>query len=329
MTGAEEFLDWLVSSRGLSPATRVAYARGLRDFEQEMRVEDPAAITAATLDRYMGRLYGRELAASTRAGRVFALKAYLRWCTRRGLIASNPGADFRPPIVKADRIPVLTSAEVRRIVEAKLQPAPRGKHENERRYLARLAATGLREVRDSAMFALEYYCGLRVAEVGTLRLEDFFRDGNGQGRIRLMGKGAREPVIMEVATGAARLLDVYLARRAGEPEHPALFAPIWGKFRDHSGLGISSNRVRAYLLERVELAGIDPAGRKITPHIFRYSLATHLFEEKMDPASIAAIMRHRSVETTLRYIRLGSALSLSRQANALLERRGRRVAAAS
>ena len=43
----------------------------------------------------------------------------------------------------------------------------------------------------------------------------------------------------------------------------------------------------------------------VSPHVFRYSIATHLDEEGVDIRYIEEFLRHKSISTTSRYIKQG------------------------
>jgi len=75
-------------------------------------------------------------------------------------------------------------------------------------------------------------------------------------------------------------------------------------------------RAEKILKKRVALAGIQPRGRRISPHSFgRYSRATHWKEEGVPLDEISALLRHKRIETTRRYIRLGPVKSMKRRAD--------------
>jgi integrase len=72
------------------------------------------------------------------------------------------------------------------------------------------------------------------------------------------------------------------------------------------------------LRKQVALAGIEPNGRRISPHIFRYTLATHLEEAGWHPQKIMRVLRHKSITTTLKYIRRSPLRRLSARANRVI-----------
>jgi site-specific recombinase XerD len=71
--------------------------------------------------------------------------------------------------------------------------------------------------------------------------------------------------------------------------------------------------------------GIVAGGRRISPHVLRHSLATHLLDRGVDIRKVQLLLRHRSIATTEKYLhanvdRLGAVLARSSP----LEARGRK-----
>ena len=176
-------------------------------------------------------------------------------------------------------------------------------------------------LRDSAMLGLCYAVGLRSGEIASLRVSDLTRDDRGGTFVRLFGKWAKEPKNAFVDKRVAALLEAFLLERQELGQaHPALFCPIGPRPRGSkaTSAGIDQARVSQILERRIREAGIQRRNRRLTPHTFRYTRATHLYEAGLPLLEIRDFLRHRSIETTMRYIRLGSSKSIEKRANAKL-----------
>ncbi len=65
--------------------------------------------------------------------------------------------------------------------------------------------------------------------------------------------------------------------------------------------------MRLIFHQRWKDSGLRPRGRRISPHILRHSLATHLLKSGADVRQVQQVLRHRCLTTTQRYLHTGSA----------------------
>lgn len=134
--------------------------------------------------------------------------------------------------------------------------------------------------------------GLRASEISTLEVGSIHRDsitvrGKGHGR----GLEVDQPIPPEVRAE----LDRYLAWRARQrPISDRLV--IW-RGNEH----VDPENARIILYGRVRKLG-ESVGVRVTPHALRRLYATTMYEAGVDIMTISRLMRHASVETTMRYI---------------------------
>jgi len=141
--------------------------------------------------------------------------------------------------------------------------------------------------RDKAIFYLLYACGIRVSELCGLNLSHV-----GDLEVRVKGKGGKERIV-PIAKAAIDAIDAYLlTRKAGEEE------PL---FLGKNGRRIRRESVWALVKVYAKKAGI---AKKISPHTFRHSFATHLLERGADLRIIQELLGHASIATTDRYTHL-------------------------
>jgi integrase len=219
-----------------------------------------------------------------------------------------------------ERIPVLTRVEVARIT-FRCPPAPRpvrGRREPREFFDRRLEQYNLVELRDRALLALVYDIPLRGGEPSLLERRDY---DEVRGEIDVRGaKWQSEPFTAPLLEPTKVLMSLYLEalRRSRWNEHPALFPPLGVRRADSKRpfSGIGPFEVYRILKKRVALAGIQARGRRISPHSFgRYSRATHWKEDGVPLDEISALLRHKRIETTRRYVRLGPVKSMKRRAD--------------
>src|SRR5688572_26458406 len=86
---------FMATLAGASPHTRAAYQRDVGDFvawAERGACAGPAALDRRVLRRYLALLDTRRLAPSSIARKASALRAYVRWLARQGVIAGDVGA---------------------------------------------------------------------------------------------------------------------------------------------------------------------------------------------------------------------------------------------
>ncbi|WP_372745921.1 site-specific tyrosine recombinase XerD [Lutibacter sp.] len=140
-----------------------------------------------------------------------------------------------------------------------------------------------------------YSCGLRVSELINLKISDLFFD---EGFIRVLGKGNKERFV-PINTQTQKYILFYI-------NSIRVHIDIQKKYEDI----IFLNR-RGKILTRVMIftiiknlaikAGIK---KKISPHTFRHSFATHLLERGADLRAIQQMLGHESITTTEIYMHL-------------------------
>jgi site-specific recombinase XerD len=116
------------------------------------------------------------------------------------------------------------------------------------------------------------------------------------GQVRVLGKGAKERVVL-IGAPAERALQAYLENgrrtllRLGDPRTTALFL---NRFGYRLSISMFTRSLSAYAVR----AGIE---RPITPHMLRHSFATHLLDGGADLRSVQELLGHESPGTTQIY----------------------------
>lgn len=131
---------------------------------------------------------------------------------------------------------------------------------------------------------LLYSTGLRRNELLQLKLEDIDRD-NMQIWVR-NGKGKKDRYV-QLGNGVLKFMDEYIA----------LFNP-----QEYLIEGIHDQYSASSLAQIINSAA-KKAGvaKKVTPHKFRHSYATHLLEDGVDTRFIQELLGHASIKTTQIY----------------------------
>ena len=274
----ERFASHLADERRLSPNTVDAYRRDLGQLVTFLG-RGHGSFASATHDdlrRFLAQQSTRGYARASIARRVGAIRTFFRWAAVRGLVPTDPSESLgRPKVVS--RLPsVLRPRGAAALVEA-----PRaGEEAND---IDRAVV-----LRDRAILELLYGSGLRVGEVTGLTLDRLDLD---RARVLVLGKGSKEREV-PLSDPAVDALEEYL-RDGRDLLAPGSDAHL---FHNRRRRPATPRDVRAMV---ARLAG--PTGRRITPHTFRHSFATHLLEGGADIRAVQELLGHASVATTQRY----------------------------
>lgn len=132
--------------------------------------------------------------------------------------------------------------------------------------------------RNNLILDFLFYSGLRVSELVNIRHRDW-QDNS----LRIHGKGNKIRYVF---------IPDFLVKhiKFGSPEY---------LFTDTQGQKIDAPRIRAIVRQRTQLAGIN---KWVSPHTFRRSFATLLYNKDVKINTISKLLGHSSIETTMGYI---------------------------
>ncbi len=263
---ARAFADFL-RLKGLSIQTLDHYLRTLRDLcrHAQLGERSPGELTTAELRSYAADLQRRSLRPKTIASRVTDVKRFFAFLLTEGLIETDPSRRLPHPNVPKMLPKALTFEETRRLLAALSEDKPRW-------------------LRDKVLIVLMYACGLRVAEVVSIRLEQFDLE---DGTLRVTGKGDKERRLYlkpQVVAVLRRYLEV-----VGPAEY--LFP---SPYQAH----LSTDQAQAILKRYVRKAGLPD---HVSPHTLRHSVATHYLLGGAPITFVQAFLGHANLATTGRY----------------------------
>jgi len=210
--------------------------------------------------------------------RLATLKSLFSSLERFGLIPNNPLLGFRCEIKIGISMPRTIAPSTVKLLLRAVRNQP-----------IRTKSIASRRTRETAIVETLFSTGMRVSEVVALNLEHIDMERLA---IRVQGKGNREREIPIVSEAFKESLAKCLAERWHSEAHP--HDPL---FTNRNGMRLSDQSIRAVL--RRHSKEID-VGR-ITPHMFRHTLATLLLEEGADIRNIQRLLGHSSIATTTIY----------------------------
>ena len=142
--------------------------------------------------------------------------------------------------------------------------------------------------RNRAILETLYSCGLRVSELCNLKLSELYFE---EGFMKVEGKGSKQRLV-PISPRAIKEIRLYFTDRNLMKIKPGFEDFV---FISNFGKNISRIMVFHIIKELAERIGLK---KKISPHTFRHSFATHLLEGGANLRAIQCMLGHESIGTT-------------------------------
>ena len=269
------FLEYLTVELGLAENTRLAYARDLRLFAQEVG-KATTAVTREDIIGYITQLKKKQYAASSIARKLAAIKGFFRFMTVEGNLPMDPSE-----VVEAGHKGIIL-------------PKVLSREEVEKLLLAPDLATA-EGYRDRTMLEVLYATGMRVSELLNLPTAGV---NLPMKYLLAYGKGSKERII-PLGHYALGYIEKYLSvvrpqLVKDKLDSPILFLTLWGH-------PMTRQRFWQIIKGYGHKAGIQ---KELTPHILRHSFATHMLDNGADLRTVQELLGHADISTTQIYTHL-------------------------
>ena len=142
--------------------------------------------------------------------------------------------------------------------------------------------------RNRAILETLYSCGLRVSELCNLKLSELYFE---EGFIKVEGKGSKQRLV-PISPRAIKEIRLYFT-----DSNLMKIKPGFEDFVFISNFGKNISRIMVFHIIK-ELAERIGLKKKISPHTFRHSFATHLLEGGANLRAIQCMLGHESIGTT-------------------------------
>lgn len=270
----EAFLSYLRVERQLSPLTLSSYSRQLEtlmSMASEMNIANWQQLDAGKVRMLAARSKRGGLGAASLALRMSALRSFLDFMVRQGLLSVNPAKGISTPRAPRHLPKNIDVDEVNRLLDIDLNDP--------------LA------VRDRAMLELMYGAGLRLSELIGI---DCKHIDLASGDVWVLGKGSKERKLPIGRTAVIWVEHWLELRELFAPEDDAMFL-------SNQGRRISARNVQKRFAEWGVKQGVNS---HIHPHKLRHSFATHVLESSGDLRAVQELLGHANLSTTQIYTHL-------------------------
>ena len=277
----ERFLDHLVLAAGRSANTLLSYRRDLiryQRFCESHGVSDPGSVGPQTVGEFLEKLTREKMSPATVARALSAVRSFHRYLLHSGIVTKNPARSIRTPRLPRKLPGVVSVGQMQKILASPDSKIPQ-------------------DIRDRALLALLYGCGLRVSEAAGIRVEDV---DFAEKFVRVLGKGSKERLV-PFGRSTERALKTYLNGPRLRQEATMVADRL---FLGRGGKGLSRMGIWLIVRKAAQKAGLE---KRVHPHTFRHSFATHLLQAGADLRSVQAMLGHSSVSTTQIYTHLDRA----------------------
>ena len=268
----KDFRTYLRLEKSLSENSIEAYSDDVMKLESYFNSRNsgmmPGSISYQDLRDFLMWFSENNDNARTQSRVISGTRAFFRFLLIENEINENPSTLLESPRIGLKLPEVLSVEEIDRIIAVIDLSKPDGH-------------------RNKAIIETLYGCGLRVSELVNLRFTDIH---SGEGFVTVTGKGNKQRLV-PISNKALKEIDNYKTIRNSLPV-------IYDQnivFLNRRGRRLTRAMIFTIIKNLAAKAGIR---KKISPHTFRHSFATHLIEGGADLRAVQEMLGHESILTT-------------------------------
>lgn len=284
----KRYIAYLTHIKRASEHTIRGYQTDL-DLFTEFLQDHKYSLLLSEIDRvkirlFLSHLYEQKKSKTTIQRRTSSLRSFFNHLIKEKIITSSPMSGIDSPR-RQKKLPVFL--EYSQVEVLFSQPDTSS-------YLGQ---------RDRAIMELFYSSGIRLSELVSLNKTEFDPVNN---LIKVMGKRKKERVCPITDTASywihtylenpERILDT--KEHKAERDSNAIFLNKWGT-------RLTTRSIDRFFEKYRKACGFS---EKITPHVIRHTIATHLLEGGMDLKTIQNLLGHSSLSTTTIYTHVSTKL---------------------
>jgi integrase/recombinase XerD len=273
-----EYRNYLVLEKAFANNTIEAYLRDLTklaDFSLvNLEIKDCTKLNTENIRLFIINLHEQKASSKSQARILSSLKSFYNYIELEECISVNPFSKIDNPTIEGKLPEILSLKEVDSVIKS-------------------VDLSGKFGERNRTILETLYSCGLRVSELVNLQCSRLFLD---EGFIIVLGKGSKErliPLNKTLSTYLKNYLHLIRSHQNICAGHEDFV------FLNNRGKKLTRVMIFTIVKRQSIKAGIT---KKVSPHTFRHSFATHLLEGGADLRAIQSLLGHESISTTEIYL---------------------------
>lgn len=276
----KQFKSYLKLERSLSANSIEAYLLDVEKLSQYVEMTHPTLspmqLSYKHLQGFVQYVNELGMSAHSQARILSGIKGFYKYLVFEELMDKDPTSLLEGPKLGRRLPDTLGYLEIEQLLEGIDLSTPAGG-------------------RNRAILETLYSSGLRVSELVELKIDHVYFD---VGFLRVVGKGNKERLV-PIGRDALKYLKIFI-------EEIRVHIAVQKGFEGYVFLnprGKKITRVLVFLIIK-SLATKIGLKKKISPHTFRHSFATHLIEGGADLRAVQEMLGHESITTTEIYTHL-------------------------
>ena len=274
----KEFKYYLKVERSLADNSIQSYLRDINKLANYCRdiKKNEKSVTTKDIRNFISHLVSEKISPRSQARVISGIKAFYKYLILEDYITDDPTLLIENPKIGLKLPEVLSVEEIELIISS-------------------IDLSNKQGQRNKAIIETLYSCGLRVTELINLKISNInFNDEY----IKVIGKGNKER-LTPIGSNALKYIQIYvnevrIHQKISKGNEDIVFL---------NNRGSKLSRVMIFTLIKNILKKIG-IKKKVSPHTFRHSFATHLIEGGADLRAVQEMLGHESITTTEIYTHL-------------------------
>ena len=276
-----EYKNFLKLERSLSDNSVSAYVNDINKLTSFLKLNHKETIEYSNIDsniiqEFVEYLYNLGISSYSQARIISGIKSFFNYLIIEEKIKINPTELIESPKLDKKLPDTLNIDDIENILKS-------------------IDLNSYEGVRNRAIIETLYSCGLRVSELINISYQNLFLD---IGFIKVIGKASKERLV-PIGSSAIKYIKLF------DDEHRKNMKVKPGNegflFLNRRGSKISRNMVFIIIKNISQKLNLN---KKISPHTFRHSFATHMIEGGADLRAVQEMLGHESITTTEIYTHL-------------------------